>query len=326
MTQHRIGILFNLLALLPACVLAQGAGDYPAKPVVMVVPYEGGGATTTEFRLYAETASTLTGKRFIVDGRAGAGTTLGTAYAAKAAPDGYTLLAATVPLAISPAVYPDLPYNAIRDFAPITLMSKKAYALIVHVNVPVNNMQEYFAYVRANPGKLNYGTAGLGGAVHLPGELLHHMTNTKVVFIHYKNSSQRIPDLLANRLDVTLNAPLTSLANAKAGKVRILGVTSNQRLPLLPDVPTIEEQGLSGYEAGSWAGIVTQAKVHPVIIARLNEIFLQVLKDPGVVGRHNKEAALMIGSTPEQFRQHIATETGRWGKLIKETGIKPADD
>jgi tripartite-type tricarboxylate transporter receptor subunit TctC len=314
-------------AFLSANAWSQGAeSDYPSKPITIVVGYPGDGSTFLEWRMYAQAMTEATGKRFIMDPRGGGGTTIGTAFVAKAAPDGYTVLGASSPFTIAPSVYPDLPYDNIRDFRAVSLMSKKVYLLLVHPDSPIKTVQDYVAFARANPGKLNFGTGGLGAATHLPGELLHFMTGTKATFVHYKRSSERITDLMAKRTDAALSSPLAQYANVKAGKLRAIGVTSLQRLPLILDLPTIDEQGVKGYDVSNWIGMVAPAKVSTNIVNRLHGMLMLATKDPNVVKRLQTDASIIVGSAPEEFQRHLVAETNRWRNLIKETGIKPADD
>jgi tripartite-type tricarboxylate transporter receptor subunit TctC len=313
-------------ALMSCQVLAQAPGDYPSKPITLVVPYPGDGSVTLEFRMYVQAVTDATGVRFIIDPRGGGGTTIGTAFVARSAPDGYTLLGASSPFTITPSVYPNLPYDNVRDFAPVTLLSKKVYLLVVHPDSPIKNVQDYVAYARANPGKLNFGTGGMGAATHLPGELLHSMTGTKATFIHYKRTSERILEVIAKRVDAALTSPLANYASIKAGKLRAIGVTSTQRLPLIPDLPTIDEQGVKGYDVANWVGLVAPAKISPAVTNRLHALFVQSTRDATVLKKLQADASISVGSTPEQFRQHIVTETTRWRNLIKETGIKPAEE
>jgi len=328
-THHicRLAAGLSAVLLLNSQLAAQSSqSDYPNKPINLVIPYAGDDSVSLEIRMYVNAIQETTGKRLVIDQRPGAGTTIGTAYVANASPDGYTALAINAPFAIAPAIYPNLSFDTLRDFAPVTLLSKKVYVLVVNPNSTFKAVSDYIAFAKENPTKLNFGTGGLGGAIHLPGELLHQMTNTKVTFIHYKKSNDRVIDLMAQRVDATLVSPLSGMAAIKAGKLRPIGVTSSQRIPMFPDLPTIAEQGVKDYEAGGWVGIVLPSKVAAPTVNKLNALFVQATKDPAVTKKLQSEASILIGSSTEQFRQHIAQETSRWRSLIKETGIKPSDD
>ena len=334
------GILLRRL-LMPAAVMAAAffalhAGnvlsqssstpdDYPSKPVTIVVPYEGGGVVETEFRLYMQSIRESTGKQFIMDLKAGAGTTIGTAYAAKAAPDGYTLLTVNSPFTIAPSLYPDLPYDNIRDFAPISLLTKHAFLFVVNASSPFKSIQDYVGSARARPDQMNYSTAGIGSASHLPGALLHFMANIRVTMVHYKNSNQRLLDLMAGRVDASAATFSLGMGSIRSGKMRAIAVTSRERVPVWPDMPTVAEQGVPDFDYSSWVGISAPARVPPAVISRLNGFFVKVLKDPVIIRKLEGDGTIMVGSTPEQFRQHILTETERWRRLIRETGIKLGD-
>lgn len=305
-----------------APVLAQGAADdYPSKPVTINVPFDAGASHDTMLRPYVQSILQSSGKQFVLSFRPGAGTTIGTAYVAKAAPDGYNILSVSPAIAITPSVYADLPYDPARDLAPIVLLSRQAFLLVVNAAAPYKTVQEYMAYARANPGALNWGTSGAGSATHLPGEFLHSLTKTQVTYIHYKTGAQRIVDLLAGRVQVTMSSFSNATPHIKSGKMRALAVTTNRRVPDAPDMPTIEEEGVPGYDFSSWLGILAPARTPPAVISRLNTLFNNANKDP-LVKKTEFDGNVLAGGTPEQLRQLMATETERWRKLIKETGMK----
>ena len=322
--RHILCIAALAMGLAPGLVQAQ-ADDYPSKPVMVVVPYEGGGVVEQEFRLFMNSIRETTGKSFVMENRAGAGTTIGTAFAAKAAPDGYTLLTVNSPFTVAPTIYPDLPYDSIKDFSPISLLTKHAFLIMVHPSAPFKNAREYIQYAREHPGELNYSTAGIGSAAHLTGMMLHYLSKTKVTFVHYKNSNQRMVDLMAGRVHSTSGTFAISLGNIKAGKLRAIGVTSKERVPVWPDMPTIAEQGVPDYDHASWVGISAPARVPPAIINKLNGMFVQALKDPKIIKTLEGDGTIMVGSTPEVFRRHIIAETNRWRTMIRESGIKMGD-
>lgn len=298
------------------------ADDYPSKPVVIIVPYEGGGVVEQEFRLFTNSIRESTGKSFVMENRAGAGTTIGTAFVAKAAPDGYTLLTVNSPFTVAPTIYPDLPYDNIRDFSPITLLTKHAFLILVHPAAPFRDARAYLQYARDHPEELNYSTAGVGSAAHLTGMMLHHLSKTRVTFVHYKNSNQRLVDLMAGRVHASSGTFALSMGNIKAGKMRAIGATSRERVPVWPDLPTVAEQGVPDYDHTSWVGVSAPARVPAAIIGRLNGMFVQALKDPRIIRTLEGDGTIMVGSTPEAFRQHLVTETGRWRTLIRDSGIK----
>ena len=282
--------------------------NYPSKPVTLIVPYSGGVSLDTEVRLYTQSILKNTGKQFIQDYKPGAGTSIGTAYVAKAVPDGYTLLAVSGAFTFSVLVYKDLVYDNVKDFSPISLLSTRAALLVANPNSPYKNMAEYIAYSKAHPEAINYATSGIGTPSHLAGALLHNQIATKVTFVHYKDSSQRNLDILNGRVDVTQGA-ITIMGLIRSGKLRALGVTSSQRMQIAKDIPTIAEQGVPGYESSSWTGISGPARLPPAIVGKLNAMFVAATKDPIVVQKLvANDGATMVGNTSEQFSQFIATD------------------
>ncbi len=324
MRHLRLCVTCAALALLVATQAwsQESADAYPSKPVTIIIPFAAGTSIDLVFRLYAQSVLESSGKQFIINYRIGAGGTLGAASAASAPPNGYTLVAATGAMAIAPFVYANLTYDHTKDFAPITLMVKEPYVLAANPSAPFKNVQEYIAYARANPGKINYATAGAGSSTHLPGALFHYMTNTKVTFIHYKAATQRMLDLIAGRVHVTGATLTAALPHIKAGKLNSLGLAGTQRTPLFPDMPTIAEQGVPGYEYSGWNGLAAPAGTPAAIIDKLHALFVTAGKDPNVVKKMEPSGTMMINGTPEEFHQHIVTETERWRTLIKATGLK----
>ena len=302
---------------------AQTAPDnYPSKPVTIVQPLAGGGASEIQFRLFLQSILDKTGARFVIDYKGGGGTTIGTAFVAKAPPDGYTLLQVNSAFSIAPSVYPNLPYDNVKDFAPILITTKDAFILVIDPAAPYKSLPEYITHARTHPGELNFGTGGLGGSSHLPGELLHFLTKTKATFIHYKSPPQRLVDMMAGRVQSAVATYGLAIGYIKSGKLRAIGVTSGQRLPNWPDMPTIAEQGVPGYEASAWGGLVAPARTPAPVVARLNSLFTGALRDPAIVKKLEGDGTLIVASTPEQFGQFIVTENERWRRLIKETGLK----
>lgn len=316
-----IGIVLGLVA---GAALAQGVADaYPSKPVVMVIPFPPGGPTDLDARLYTQKLTENMRQQFLLDYRPGAGSTLGTAYVAKVAPDGYTLLVVTTGFNVAPAMYRSLPYDSVADFAPVALLTKRSSLLVVHPSLPVKSVAEYVAYARANPGKLNFGTPGSGGAPHLAGEWLHNLTNTKATFVHYKGTAQMVLDLVAGRLDAAISVPAGVLAHARSGKLRLLASSGAERSKLLADVPTIAEGGVAGYDYTGGLGVLAPRGTPAPIVNKLSAEFARVSKSPDVFQKLAEDGnVLTVSSTPEQFRQHILTEVTRWRKVVADSGIK----
>jgi len=310
------------ITLSPAVALAQA--NFPTKPIVIVIPLAPGGGTESETRMYAQKIFENEGYNMVVENRPGAAGTLGAAQVARAAPDGYTLMQTILGNMIAPITYPDLSYDPVRDFAPIVLMSKRPLILMVHPSLPVKNVAEYIAYVKANPGKVNYSTGGAGGSTHLPGAWLHHATSTQVTFVHYKSTGGFLPDLYAGRVQATATTPSNALASIKAGKVRGLGVTSMERIASMPDLPSVGET-VKGYDFSSWMGFTAPRGVPPAIINKLNRDFVKALNDPAIKEKLVNGAIIPAGSTPEEFGKLLAKEASHWASFVKETGIKLAE-
>ena len=315
--------VFATAFLLSAPVAAQRPADsYPSRPVTIIVPFAAGAVTDLETRLYAQKLTELTGRTFVVDYKPGAGSMIGSAYVAKAAADGYTLLTATPALSIAPLLYKNLSFDPIRDFAFVSMISKRAPLLLATPSLPAKNVTEYIAYARANPGKLNIGTSGPSGGAHLSMEWLHHSTHTKATFIHYKGGAPSFTALMGGEVHVAIGSLIAMMAQVRAGKVRILGVTSAERVKILPDIPTVAEQGVPGFEYAPWLGFAAPRATPAAIVARLNAELVKVARSPELAERLADDATLMIGSSPEQFTQAVGAEAARWRKLVDETGMK----
>jgi tripartite-type tricarboxylate transporter receptor subunit TctC len=312
-----------VLAAFSHTALAQS--DYPNKPVQVVIPYAPGGTTDVEARLYTQKLGEALGKSFVLDFKPGAGAVAGSNMVAKGVPDGYTILMTTASLAVSPALVKDLPYDPVKDFAPISLMSKRATLILMHPSMPFKTFPEYVAFAKANPGKINFGTSGAGGIIHLAGAWLSSLTGTDVTFVHYKGSGQMYTDLLAGRVHVTPVTFTTGLPYIKSGKLKPLVVTAAERSKLL-DLPTVAEQGVPGFEYPSWFGVLAPPATPAPIVNKLSAELAKIAKLPDVVQKLGEtDGSQMVGSTPEQFRKMIITETARWKKLVAETGIKLED-
>lgn len=306
--------------LLPAVVLAQ-SGNATGKPVTLVVANTPGGPVDIEARLYAGKLQELTGQGWLLDFKPGAGGTVGGAHVARAAPDGLTLLAVTAGFTTYPALYRNLAFDPVRDFAPVALMSQRTSVLLAHPAFPAANFSEYIAYARANPGRINHGTTGAGGIIHLTGAWMHQATNTVATFVHYKGAAPELLDLVAGRIQAASTTLIGAQPLLKSGKVRALAVLNDRRSPLLPEVGTIAEQGVPGYNYASWLGFIAPAATPPATIARLNEAFVKVVRLPEVTGKLAADGSSAVGSTAQQFRDLIALETERWRNLVQATGI-----
>lgn len=316
----------SLAALtLSGTVKAQGAADYPAKPVTWVVAASAGGGTDFETRLYAIKMQEAFGKNFVVDYKPGAGSTIGAAYVAKAAPDGYTILSMTPSHTISPLIYPDLPYDLARDFAPISLTSKRPSLITVHPAFPVKNFREYVDYIKSHPTEINYGTSGAGTAGHLALEWMHSLVGGKVTYVHFKGGGPSLVALVSGQVNAIISTVVGTMPQIKAGRARVLAVTTAERTAALPDVPSLAELGYKGFEYAQWIGVVAPAKTPAPIVNKLSAELAKIVKMPDVASKLASDGTIMIGSTPEQLGKYMANEAARWRKVVADTGIKLAE-
>ena len=308
----------------PGAAAQSGAEAFPSKPVTIVVPYSPGSATETEVRIYAQKMTEFMANPFLVEFKPGAGATVGSAYVAKAAPDGHTLLQVSAAFIIAPLLYKNLPYEPLRDFAPVSLMSKKPNVLLVSPSFPARTLAEYIAYARANPGKINFATSGGGGPQHLVGAWLHGATDTKVTFIHYKGGAPGATDLMAGRVDVLMNPLSMSQSMIQSGKMRALAVLSTDRATSSPDTPTVVEQlpDLKDFEYSAVIGIVAPRNTPAAVVSKLSANLARTAKSADVIQKLAPGGSIMIGSTPEQFRQSMATESVRYRNLIRDNDIR----
>jgi tripartite-type tricarboxylate transporter receptor subunit TctC len=316
------GMLAGALAT-PAVAQAQANVDaYPARPVTIVIALAAGGPADVETRLYTAKLAPLLGQSFVIDFKPGGGGSIGVGQVAKAAADGYTLLHVDGNFPSYKPLYKDLPFDTERDFAPVTLMSLKHFVMVVPATSKLNTMGDYISYAKANPGKLNFSTTGAGGSTHLAGAALHNMTATQVTFVHYKGSSQVLPDLMSGRLDVVPLALQPALPLLKSGKVRALGIMGQQRSPLIPGVATISEQGIKGYTFESWIGFAAPAATPAGIVNKLNEAFVKVVRMPDIVAALEAQGSVPVGNSPAQYRQMLLAEIERRVKVVRDSNIQ----
>ena len=307
--------------------LPQSAAEWPARPVTIIVPVPPGSSTDLEARMYAQKlGEVMAGKTFLVDYKPGAGTTIGSGYVAKAAPDGYTTLLMSPSTLVSPLAYPNLPFDPVKDFAPVSLMSKRPSLLLAHPGLPAQNLREFLVYAKANQDKINIGTAGAGSVGHLSVEWLYGVSGIKPTFVHYKGGAPAVAALMAGQIHSTLASPGAVLPLVKAGKLKILAVTTTERIKPLPDVPTAAESGAPFWEYAQWLGFVVPAATPPAIVNRFSGELARVAKAPEVAQKFAGDGMLMYGNTPAEFRQYIAAESARWTKLVQDTGVKLSAD
>ena len=310
-----LGIM--LIVALP--VLAQ---SYPSKPIRLVLPYPPGGGTDVIARPLAQKLTEQLGQQVIVDNRGGAGGNIGMEFVAKSPADGYTLLfALTAQYAVNPSLYPKLPYDPVRDYAPISLLANAPYLLVVHPALPAKSVAELVALVKARPGQLSYSSSGNGSGAHLAGEMLRSLARVEIVHVPYKGAGPAMPDLIAGQVQLSFITYTAAGPHIKTGRLRALGVTTAKRSPTLPDLPAIGET-VAGYDSAVWYGFAAPAGTPPEVVAKLNIEVLRVLAAPDFRSRITLEAVSPIGSTPEEFGSFMRSEIVRWAKVVRDSGAK----
>jgi tripartite-type tricarboxylate transporter receptor subunit TctC len=313
--------------ILAACTSLQPASaqqtSYPVRAIRLVVPSSPGGGTDITARLVAPKLSELLGQQVVIENRSGAGTMIGGEVVARAAPDGYTLLMGISTLAINPAMYKKVPYDALRDFAPISQVVSLPNILVAHPSLPVKSVKDLVAFAKVRPAQINFASAGMGTSPHLSMELLLTMTGLRMIHVPYKGSGQGVVDVLAGHVSLMTPSILTGLPYVKDGRLRALGVTSAKRAVGAPDIPTIAEAGVPGYEATQWFGMLAPAGTPADIVNRLHKEIVRVLAIPDMRERFAADGAEPVGSTPEEFLAYIRAETAKWADVIKQAGIKP---
>jgi tripartite-type tricarboxylate transporter receptor subunit TctC len=319
---RRAGIALVLLAGCTAASLSQAQQDYPSRQIRIVVPYAAGGSSDGPMRVIAAEMSKQVNQPIVVENRPGQGAMLGSEIVVKAPPDGYTLLLASNPNAMSASLYSTLTFNPVEDFAPISLLGREQGVLLVHPSFPANTIKEFIAYVREQPGKVDYGSSGNGSAQHLFTALFSSMAGLKMMHVPYKGSAQVTADLIGGQIKVALPGLAAMVPLIKDARLRPLAVTGAARSPLLPDVPTLAESGLKGYEAYVWMGILAPRGTPAPVIDRLNRESNASLKAPGVRSYMNNAAIEQLGTTPAEFGTFFRAERDLWARIIKETGAR----
>jgi tripartite-type tricarboxylate transporter receptor subunit TctC len=310
----------GLSLLTPQFATAQ---PYPNRPIRAVVPLAPGGGTDTVGRLVAAKLSESLGQQIVVDNRGGGGGVVGTDLVAKATPDGYTILVGSITTnAVNPVLYKKLPYDHIRDFAPISLIGTVPNALVVHTSVPAKSMKEFIAHAKANPGKVNYGSSGLGSAPHLSMELIRSMTGVAMTHVPYKGAGAAVADVLGGQIQALCSSLAGLLPHIKSGRVRALGVTTTKRNLQLPDVPTIAESGLPGYEVTIWYALFAPGATPKPILARLNAETVKALSTAELKERLTLQGLDVTSSTTDELTALVKSETAKWAKVTKESGVQ----
>ncbi len=308
------------LSLLALPVAAQ---SYPTRAVRLVVPSSPGGGTDISARILAPQLTQFLGQQVVVENRPGAGTMIGGEAVARAAPDGYTLLMGISTLAINPAMYRKVPYDALKDLAPISQAVSLSNVLVVHPSLPAKSVKEFVSLVKPRPGQINFASAGVGTSPHLSMELFLVMTGLKMLHVPYKGSGPGVTDLIAGHVPAMMPNMLSAQPHIKSGRLRALGVTGSKRAPGADDIPTIAEAGVPGYEAVQWYGVLAPAGTPRDIISKLHTGVVRALQNPEVRQRLLNDGAEPIGSSPDEFAAYLRSETAKWAKVTQAAGIKP---
>lgn len=301
---------------------AHAQDSYPSRPIKIIVPFPPGGTSDILARTIGQKLSQEWGQQVIVDNRPGAGANIGADMAAKAAPDGYTLLILSTIHLINPSLYKNLSFDPIRDFAPIGMIAETSQVVLVHPSLPVKSIQELIAYAKLHPGEINYSSAGNGSQPHLSAELFKSMTGINIAHIPYKGAPQAITDLIAGQVSLTFATAPSAVPVVRSGQVRAIGLTTSKRIAALPDVPTVAESGVVGYESAGWNGLVGPAGMSPAVIEKLSAALTRILKTPEIRKQMSDQGADPLIMTPSQFSTYIANERVKWAGVVKASGAQ----
>jgi len=315
--------LFNAALWILAGAGLALAQDYPARPLRLVVPYAAGGSTDVLARMVGQKLTAGFAQPVVIDNRTGAGTLIATEIVARAAPDGYTLLMATPPLAVAPALYEKLPFDVARDFAAVTNIAATSNVLVVHPAVPAQTVKELVALATANPGKYTFGSSGVGGASHLAVELFRSMAGIELVHVPYKGGAVAVTDLIGGRLTLMFANLTTVQGHIKAGRVRALAIGTAQRSLVMPDLPTVAAAGVPGYEANNWNGVVAPAGTPRTVVERLQRAIKLAVDAPDLREKLLQNAFEPIADTPGEFARYLAAERVKWAKVVRQANVRP---
>jgi len=319
-----IAVKFQLVFSILVFAQAASAQIYPAKPIRFIVPWTPGSGTDLMSRMLAQRLAEPLGQQVVVDNRGGAGAIIGTEAAAKSLPDGYTIyVGGSVSMAVSPALYAKVAYDPLKDFAPVCLVSKFFNAVALHPSVPAKSIKELIALSKAKPDELMFASAGSGSTSHLSGELFMNMTGVKWIHVPYKGGGQSITGVLSGEAHMMLAPISTAAPHGKTGRMRVIAVTSARRVASLPDLPTVSEAGVPGFEYGGWQGILVPAGVSPDVIARLNGAILKAINTPEFRAYLQQEGSELVGSTPDAFGAFLREEVVKQARIVRAAGIKP---
>ena len=320
---QRAFFLVLTAALLVAPAVSAAAQDYPSRTVRVIVPFGAGGPTDVFTRAIAEELNKSLKQTFVMENRPGAGTIIGTDAAAKSAPDGYTLLMMSATQTTTETLVPNKPFKLMRDFVPVASLLNSELVMVVHPSVGVSTVQEFIALAKAKPGKLNYASSGVGSNYHMAGELFKNLTGTDILHVPYKGSTGARNDIVSGQIEMMFDSVPTMAQMVQVGRVKALGTTGKVRSPILPDVPTLAEAGVPGYEATMWVGVMAPAGTPPPIVDLLNTEINKILTRPDVRAAWVKQGANPMTMKPNEFGGYIQSEIEKWAKLISANAIKP---
>lgn len=314
---------FLLLAFAATAALAQNAASrYPTKFVRFIVPYAPGGSSDVLARTLGQKLNAALGQTFVIDNRPGAGSMIGTDIAAKSTPDGYTIILSDMPHTINPSIYAKVPYDPLKDFAPITVIGVSPMFLFVHPSIAAQNVKDFIALAKTQPGKIAIASGGTGATTHLMAELLQTHAGIRLTHVPYKGAGPALADVVSGQIPATFTSMATAAPFAKSGRLRILGVTSNKRLPAFPDVPTFEESGIPGMIVEHWWGVMAPARVPQAVLEKLRVEIIKAVNSADVRERFATLAVEPRTNTPDQFRALLETDVKRWAKVVKDAGIR----
>jgi len=320
---RRVALALALTTATLATAFAADADEYPSHPIRLIVPYAAGGGADSVARIIAKRVGETIGQTIVIENRGGAGSIIGTDLVNKSEPDGYTLLLGqSGPISINPAVYKKLPYDPLKDFAPVTMTTSYPYIMVVNPKLGVKTAQEFVALAKSKPGELNYGTTGIGAANHLLTELFDSKAGIKMTHIPYRGTALAVTDLIAGQVQVVFADPVSALPHINAGTLLALAVTSKDRSPVAPEVPTISESGYGGFDAIAWHGILAPAHTPAAIIDRLNAEIVKALKEPETRSLLEKQAMQIVGSSPEAFVGFIKQDMALWKQVADQAKVE----
>ena len=320
---YRAAVAAALAGAVPAAPAwaAEAAAAYPARPVRFIVPFVPGAGTDLTTRTVAKKLTDMTGQQFVADNRAGAAGAIGADIAAKATPDGHTLCLISSGHTVLTATNDKVPYDLERDFHHVSQVSTLFYVLTVHPSFPAKTVKELLAYAKANPGKVNQGSSGTGALQHFAGEMMAYQAGVKFTHIPYKGGAASLAAVMAGEVEMSFTTLLSARPHMQSGRLRILGITAGKRSPAIPDIPTIAEAGLPGFEANQWYGVIMSAKVPPAIADKLSELLRVAVNSPDVAERLMADGSTPLTSTPAQFKTYVSSEIAKWRRLVKDAGL-----